>query len=81
MADISDEFLLSKVVPLSRELLGDEADLEIGKAVPWAAFHEHDHADPEGPLLQPWLRVEIIIAYEKTYYTSNSNMHSLFRDR
>ena len=73
---VSDEFILSKVVPKSREILGDEAGLAIGKAVLWAAFHEHHHADPEGPLLQPWLRADIIKAYEEAYGTSSNNVHN-----
>ncbi len=61
--DVSDQFILEKVVPVTREVLGDEAGLAIGKAVHWAAFHEQHHADPECPLLQPWLKTDIFYYY------------------
>ena len=73
---VSDEFILSKVPPKSREILGDEVGLAIGKAVLWAAFYEHHHADSEAPLLQPWLRADIIKAYEKAYGTSSNDVHN-----
>ena len=56
---VTDQFILDKAVPATREVLGDEAGLAIGKAVLWAAFHNHHHAGPKCPLLQPWLRAEI----------------------
>ena len=73
---VSNEFLLSKVVPNCRKILGDEAALAIGKAVLWAAFHEQHHADPECPLLQPWLRADIIKAYEEAYGTTTDVVHN-----
>ena len=74
--DVSDQFILEKVVPVTREVLGDEAGLAIGKAVLWAAFHERHHADPECPLLQPWLRAEIIKSYEEQYGVDSSEVHN-----
>ena len=48
---VTDQFILTKVVPVTREVLGDEAALAIGKAVIWTAFHELHYADPMCPLL------------------------------
>ena len=74
--NVTDQFLLEKVVPVTREVLGDEAGLAIGKAVLWAAFHEQHHVDPECPLLQPWLRAEIINSYQAHYGEDISEVHN-----
>ena len=73
---VSEEFVLSKVVPNCRKLLGDEAGAALGRAVLWAAFHEQHHADPECPLLQPWLRAAVIQAYEEAYGTASDVVHN-----
>ena len=74
--DVSDQFILEKVVPVTREVLGDEAGLAIGKAVLWAAFHEQHHADPECPLLQSWLKIEVLNAYLEEYGVDISKVHN-----
>ena len=73
---VTDQFILTKVVPVTREVLGDEAVLVIGKAVLWAAFHELHHADPMCPLLHPWLRTEIINSYQEEYGEDISDVHN-----
>ena len=56
-------------------MLEDETSVAIGNAVIWAAFHEYHHADPKCPLLQLWLRVEVLSSYEKEYGASMEDMH------
>ena len=68
---MNNQFILEKVIPVTREVLGDEATPAIDKALLWEAFREQHHVDPECPMLQPWLRAEIINSYEAQYGASS----------
>ena len=73
---VADQFILTKVVPVTREILGDDVALTTSKAVLWAAFHEMNHTDPMYPLLQPWLRTEIINSYQEEYDQDISKVYN-----
>ena len=69
---VSDQFILTKVVPHSCEALGEQAALALGKAVLWAAFEDKNHPNDECPVLPEWLRSEVLAAFDDQYGSNNT---------
>ena len=65
--DVSSAFILEKVVPESRRLLGDAAALPLGQALLWAAFHQKNNPHEEFPLMPSWLMARVMAQYELSY--------------
>ena len=65
--DLTDSFILEKIVPNCQRLLGDPAALPLGHALLWAAFQDKFHHDEEFPLIPPNLRDQVVAAYETQY--------------
>ena len=70
---LTDEFILTKVVPNSCEALGEQAALALGKAVLWAAFEDKSNPNQECPVLPEWLRREVIDAFNAEYGRDEAN--------
>ena len=80
--DVSDSFLLEKVVPNCRRLLGDQVALPLGLALLWAGFRDKSHRNDETTdlMLQHWLQQKIVSAYEDSYGTvENLNIENPVR--
>ena len=69
---VSDQFILTKVVPHSCEALGEQAALALGKAVLWAAFEDKNHPNDECPVLPEWLRSEVLAAFDDQYGSNDT---------
>ena len=70
---LTDEFILTKVVPHSCEALGEQAALALGKAILWAAFEDISNPNDECPALPEWLRREVIDAFYAEYGRDEAN--------
>jgi len=70
---LTDEFILTKVVPHSCEALGEQAALALGKAILWAAFEDISNPNDECPALPEWLRREVIDAFNAEYGRDEAN--------
>ena len=70
---VTNQFILSKVVPHSCEVLGKQTALALGRAVLWAAFEDKNHPNDECPVLLEWPRSEVLEAFNKQYGTNDNN--------
>ena len=62
---ISSAFVIDRVVPCCKAVLGEEASLPIGHALLWAAIHQvRNRCIMDPPLLPPRLAERIISAYK-----------------
>jgi len=61
---VSSSFIVDRVVPCCKAMLGEEAALPLGRALLWAAIHQERHRDLEVPLLPPRLAERVIAAYK-----------------
>ena len=61
---VSASFILQRVVPTCKAVLGDDAAVPLGRALLWAAIHQSRHRDLEIPLLPPRLSERLLAAYK-----------------
>jgi len=64
---VTDEFIITKLVPHSCEALGEQAALALGKAVLWAAFEDKNNPNDECSVLPEWLRREALNSFREEY--------------
>jgi len=70
--DLTNSFILEKIVPNCHRLLGNPAALPLGYALLWSAFHDKFHHNEESPLIPPYLRDRLVAAFEAEYGTIDS---------
>ena len=65
--EVSNNFILEKVVPEASRLLGEAVAIPLGHALLWASFYDKNHPDDECPLVPEWLRDQVVSNYEEMY--------------